>query len=464
MTKYLNGHSSLVFFIILLFATAGVYKNKEKISDIEAKVDAYVKPYIDAGGFGGSILIARGDKILLSKGYGMANVEFSVPNSPKTKFQIASLSKTFTASAIMMLQERGGLSINDPLSKFIPDYPNGNQITIHHLLTHTSGIPNVNDFPDYDQKSRFPQSLEQIIEMFKQKPLEFQPGEKYSYSNSNYNLLAYVIEKVSGMSYGTFLKKCIFEPLDMKDTGHHGDASAIVAHLASGYQPSGAWGIEKSPYLDWSMKTGNGSLYSTVEDLYKWDRSLYTETILSKRSLDKMFKEHLEGVGYGWFVGKRFGKRITRYNGRSPGYTSYLERYIDDDACIIVLSNNYAPVPHIIINDLAAILFGEKYSVPEEVRPVSLDPNTMSAYIGRYRFGSDFYRPNAVVSVIGEEDHISFAWTETYKTPLRPLSETTFLDRTFWATILFQKNSNGEVTGLIWRDSRDYAANKINEK
>jgi CubicO group peptidase (beta-lactamase class C family) len=434
-----------------------------EITNFKAKVDEYIKPFIDAGGFSGAVLIAKGGKIVLSNGYGMANYELDIPNTPQTKFHIASISKTFTATAIMMLEEREKLSTHDSILKFIPDYPSGDKITIHHLLTHTSGIPNVNDFPDYEEKSRFPHTLEEIISWFKDKPLEFKPGEKYSYSNSNYNLLAFIIEKVSGKSYGEFMKENIFEPLGMTNTGHDGMAGALLKNLASGYEPAGGSGIENAPYLDWSIKTGNGSLYSTVEDLYKWDRALYTDKILKKNSLNKMFIDYGNGVGYGWFVGKHLNRRVVYYNGRSPGFTSYLDRFVDDDVCIIILSNNYAPVPHLMVKDIAAILFGESYKVPAEMRPVNLEKEALDLLVGRYRFGKDFYRPEAVVEVKKEANYLVMKWSENYVSPLLSLSPTTFLDRNFWAKIIFEKDASGKAIGLIWRDTSDYQAKKLNE-
>jgi CubicO group peptidase (beta-lactamase class C family) len=433
------------------------------IANIEVRVDEYLQPYIEAGGFSGAVLIAKGGKIVLSKGYGMANYELDVPNTAQTKFHIASISKTFTAASILILEEKGKLSVRDPLAKFISDYPRGDKITIHHLLTHTSGIPNVNDFSDYEEKSRFPHTLEEIISWFKDKPLEFKPGEKYSYSNSNYNLLAYIIEKVSGKSYGEFLKENIFEPLGMNNTGHDGMAGTLLKNQAAGYVPAAGSGIENTPYLDWSIKTGNGSLYSTAEDLYKWDRALYTDKILKKNSLNKMFIDYGNGVGYGWFVGKHLNRQVVYYNGRSPGFTSYLDRFIDDDACIIILSNNYAPVPHLIVKDLAAIVFGEKYSVPEAMKPIQLETGVLDSLAGRYQFSKDFYRPEATVTVLRKVDYLVMKWSENYATPLMPVSTTEFLERNFWAKIIFEKNDRGEATGFIWRDTSDYSAKKLNE-
>src|SRR5262245_10990103 len=338
-------YEQLFALLIVMIFGAGQTSTQTRASKppgLEAKVDAYVEPFLDIKGFSGSILIASKGQVLLRKSYGMANYELEAPNTPQTKFHIASISKTFTAAAIMILEERGLLSVGDPLSKYIPDYPGGDKITIHHLLIHTSGIPNVNNFLDYQNKSKFSQTLTSIIEMFKNKPLRAQPGERHEYSNSNYNLLAFIIEKVSGRSYGEFLKENIFDPLGMNATGHDGYAGNIIRNRASGYAPIGFDVLENAPYLDWTIKTGNGSLYSTVEDLYKWDRALYTEKVLKKSALDKMFKPHVnDTVGYGWFIGKRLNRNVVTMSGRSPGFQGEIHRYVDDDVCVIVLSNNY---------------------------------------------------------------------------------------------------------------------------
>lgn len=428
---------------------------------LQDKVDAFLQPFIDAGGFSGAILMAKGGHVLLAKGYGLADQEFGVPADVRTKFQIASLSKSFTAAAILLLQERGRLTVRDPLSRFMPDYAPAGRITLHHLLTHTSGVPNANDLPEYERESRFPHTLEETIALFKARPLRFEPGTRYEYSNSNYNLLALVIEKASGQSYGDFLDQNIFGPLGMRDTAHRGTAGRIVPLLAPGYAPAGAWGLERAPFLDWSIKTGNGSLYSTVEDLYKWDRALREGGLLRPASLSEMFKDHTEGAGYGWFVGERSGRATVRFSGRSPGYTSYFERYPDDDACVIILSNNYAPVPGIAVGGLRAILFGEPYTTPVFDRTFKADAASLGIFEGRYRFGPDFYRKNAEVAVKATDGTLEIVWSGSYATPLRPVAPAVFLDRTFWATILFQKDAAGEVTGFVWRDSDDYPAARL---
>lgn len=453
-----------VLFLVLvsLISNSDCSRKEGKInSGIEAEIDAYVEPFLKAVGFNGTILIAKGGEILVNKGYGMANQEWDVPNTPQTIFQIASVSKSFTAAAIMILEEQGLLSVDDPLSKFIPDYPKGDKITVHHLLTHTSGIPNVNEFPEYEQKSRFPNTLEQIIAMFKDKPLEQPPGASYSYSNSNYNLLAYIIEILSGETYGDFLRISIFAPLGMAHTGHPTRAGTLLPNRATGYAPAGEIDLVKAPYLDWTIKTGNGSLYSTSEDLYKWDRALYTERILKKETLDKIFTAHVDNVGYGWFVRERSGRRVTAINGRSPGFASYLERYIDEDACIIILNNIYSTAPFMMIEGLSAILFGDEYEVPETPDLERRETKTLESFAGNYEFGPDFYRPGASVIVKSENGQLSFHWSQTYFYPILPISKDKFLDRMFWAYILFQRDDNGEVTGFVWKDPDEFTAKKI---
>ncbi len=457
-------HALLFGLLILITPGSGQTSSQTrggKPTDLETKVDAYVKPYLEMKGFNGSILIASKGQVLLRKGYGMANYELDAPNTPLTKFHIASISKTFTAAAIMLLEERGLLRVSDPLSKYIPDYPSGDKITVHHLLTHTSGIQNVNYFPDYNAKSKFPQTLTNIIEMFKNKPLGMQPGERYEYSNSNYNLLAFIIEKVSSKSYGEFLRENIFAPLEMKDTGHDGHAGAIIKNRASGYAAVGVNDLENAPYLDWTIKTGNGSLYSTVEDLYRWDRALYTEKILKKSTLDKVFKPHVDNIGYGWFLGKRLNRNVTRMSGRSPGFQGEIQRYVNDDACVIVLSNNYSGAASFMINDLAAILFSEPYEALTVNPNLKIDQKVTETYLGRYQGGSDFLVAGASATVERQDGNLAVRWSWGGLSWLVPLTEAKFYDRSSGGVVTFVKDDKGRISHLIYRSSgRDYRANR----
>jgi CubicO group peptidase (beta-lactamase class C family) len=435
-------------------------KSVRNLNTIEQRVDAYIKPYLDLGGFSGSILIAKRGQVSLAKGYGMANYELNVPNKTNTKFHLGSVSKTFTAAAIMILQEHGKLSVRDPLLKFIPDYPNGDRILIHHLLTNTSGIPNVNNFPEYANQAKFHHTPADLIEMFKNKPLDFDPGSRgYVESNSNYNLLAFIIEKLSGQTYGEFLKQNIFDPLGMNDTGHDGNPDALITNRASGYVPTGVTEVENVPYMDWSIKTGNGSIYSTVEDLYRWDRALYTERILKKASLEQMFKEQ-----YGWFNSELLNRKSVGISGRSPGFSADFRRFINDDACVIVLGNNYVPTAGIISVDLARIVFGEKYEAPHLIKPPAIDAKVEDKYVGRYQFGQDFFGPGAIYTVERKGDQLRMH-SSGDDTTLVPQSDTEFFHRTYWSMIIFVKDANGNVNQLLWRyGGRDYRAVRVSNQ
>lgn len=438
--------TKFILSLLVLVALSTTAYNQS--TDIEMLVDDYLKPYLDTRNLSGSVLIARDGQILLSKGYGIANLEHFAANTPQTKFHIASVSKPFTAAAIMILEERGLLSVHDPLMKFIADYPDGEKITIHHLLTHTSGIPNINNFPDYDEKSKFPQSTESLVGMFKEKPLEFEPGKKYSYSNSNYNLLAYIIELVSGKRFGEVLQENIFLPLEMNNTGHHGDASLILEHNAEGYVPEGVTNLVKAPFLNWTIKTGNGSLYSTTEDLYKWVRALFTQKILSKTSLNNIFTNYVDGVGYGWFIRNRFNREVRYINGRSPGFNSYLGHFVKDDVCIVVLSNIYNALSTTIGEDLAAIVLGEKYKIPE-LKSIRPDPALVNMLIGEYQFEADFYQPNFKMKIYDKEGHLFSSWGA-----LLSISETEFIDRAYWGKMIFEREKNGNIAYLIYNSFR----------
>lgn len=337
------------------------------ISDVEAqqlvtRVDEYMNAAVRQGRFSGSVLIAREGQVLLSKGYGMASLELDVPNTPQVKFRIGSLTKQFTAMAVMILQERGLLKVQDSVCKYVPECPPlWADVTIHHLLTHTSGIPDLLSFPDFQKTMTMPSPVAQTVERFKSKPLDFKPGLKFKYSNSGYVLLGYIIERVTGQTYEAFLKENIFEPLKMSHTGSdHNDL--IIKNRANGYSKSGLRVIN-APYIDMSIPTGGGSLYSTAEDLFLWDQALYAEKLIKKSSFEAMFKPYAvadwgDGVAYGWFIGRdKSNHRYMGFLGGINGFAAQIMRYTDQKVLLVVLSNySFAPVTD-IERELAALVF-----------------------------------------------------------------------------------------------------------
>jgi len=311
--------------------------------DLATKAEAYIK----AARIQGSVLLARNGEVILAKGYGLANIEFDAANTPATKFRLGSITKQFTAAAILQLQEKGKLSVGDPISKYIPDSPAAwSSITIHHLLTHTSGIPSYTNQPGYPTRMReLAGTPLEFIKRFRDLPLEFKPGEKFRYDNSGYFLLGVIIERASGMKYEEYLQKYVFQPLGMTDTGYDWPAT-ILKNRASGYSKDPAGEQVNAEFLDMGQPYAAGSLYSTVLDLYKWDRALYTTKVLSAQSLESAFKpgklEWAEGInyGYGWGIAQIHGHKAVGHGGGINGFSTVIWRAIEEDAVSIVLSNS----------------------------------------------------------------------------------------------------------------------------
>ena len=404
-------------------------------------IDKFLSPYVTTDNFYGTVYVARSGKVIYEKSFGKANVEWNVLNVNHTGYHLASVSKPFTSTAILLLEQEGKLSTADPVSKYLPDFNRGKEITIHHLLCHTSGVANINDFPEYNLLSVTPISLDSIVKVFQKRPLLFEPGAKFSYSNSNYNVLAYIIEKVSGMKYGEFLKKNIFTKLGMKNTVHDGDPRTIIENVASGYAPVGKTSLQRAPFFLWSIKTGNGSLCSTVEDLALFDRALYDEQLLGKSAKDKMFTPNLSDVGYGWFLKPHNNHKRSYITGRSPGFSTYFGRYTDDQVCVIVLSNLYIPTTKEIGEGLAAILFNESFT-QRMLGDEPLSEEQGKQFTGTYQFGTDFFRPDFNMEINWVEGHLNCSFGELIRD-----TKDGFILRSFWSSILFERDGE-KITGL----------------
>jgi CubicO group peptidase (beta-lactamase class C family) len=313
------------------------YQAKVAPATLSDAIDAHIQQYKD---FSGVILVAREDTVLFKKAYGYANYEFGVSNSSTTRFPIASNTKLFTAVAIMLLQKKGMLSVRDTVDAYVPGFPK--TITIHHLLTHSSGIPNY--YKHWDTMCACSE-LAAMLDAVKKWPLEFEPGLHYCYSNTGYLILAHIIEKVSGRTYGDFLQEHIFKPLDMCDTGSLSNGE-IIAQKASGYQVKNAV-LYNAPFVVHPLTLlGNGNLYSTVDDMHIFIQALFSGAIISQKSLKSLLSRHvlMEGSqerahGYGCFIDTHNGKQIVEYTGALAGFLSKMVRIIDDNMTIIVLTN-----------------------------------------------------------------------------------------------------------------------------
>jgi len=423
-------------------------------------MDAYVQAHVRANQFRGAVLVAKNGKAVFEKGYGPANAEWSIPNTPQTRFRLGSVTKQFTAAAILLLQEQGKLSVQDPVCAFVANCPDAwRPITLHHLLTHTSGIPNFTDFPDYQATMGLPSPASKTIERFIGKPLEFAPGSTYKYSNSGYVLLGAVVEKVSGMGYAEFIAERILKPLQMTDSGYD-DPAAVLPRRASGYALEGN-SVKNAAFIDMTVPGGAGALYSTVEDLLKWDQAFYSDRLLSTASREAMFTAFKQNYAYGWTVPPpspaTFGRRQIAHGGGINGFATYIVRYPDDHVTIIVLSNLDAGRPGVIARDLAAILFGEKYVTPVVRQVVAVDPKILDTYVGQYALA-----PNVVLTVTRDGPRLFTQATGQPVFEVFPESPVAFFLRVVDAQITFVKGADGAVTGLVLhQNGRDMPATRV---
>ena len=324
---------------LLLLATGiGLIASAIAAPDDVARMRQMIETKVSSGEFMGAVLVAQHGRILLSQGYGFANLEWRVPNTPRTRFRIASVSKQFTAAAILLLEERGKLKTSDPVGKYLADAPPAwSKITLFHLLTHTSGLANFTDFPDYARTETMPARPQELVDKFRDKPLEFEPGARWKYSNSGYVLLGCVIEKLSGGSYADFIRENIFAPLGMHHSGYDSNG-AIIPQRASGYSP-GAAGPVNAGYIDMRVPFAAGGLYSTTEDLLRWEQALFGGRILSRTSLEKMTTPFKNGYAFGLVVAQETGHKTIEHGGGIEGFNSALVYYPQNDVVVVVLAN-----------------------------------------------------------------------------------------------------------------------------
>lgn len=448
--NYIRRNVASIAVLVLLLANAAA-------QDPAPKFDEYLNALAGQKRFTGSVLVARDAKVIFTKGYGLANVELDVPNTPQTKFRLGSITKQFTATAILLLQERGKLSVSDPICKYIDNCPAAwSEVTIHHLLSHTGGIPNFTSFPDYLPKMMMRVTTQEMIARFKDKPLDFKPGEKWDYSNSGYFLLGAIIEKVSGESYESFLRKNIFDPLKMTATGYD-HFETILKNRATGYSMT-MGKMVNSAFIDMTQPYSAGSLYSTVEDLFAWNEALYSGKVLSAKSFEAMTTPVKNNYAYGLGVEPKTSRKIISHGGGINGFATYLARFPDEKITIVVLRNaDYgAPGPGRIGQDLAAILLGEKYELPKAHIEVHVDPKLLDAYVGKYQLA-----PNFVLTISKEGDQLMAQATGQSKIALFPESETTFFPKVAELSITFMKDATGKVTDLVLHQGGERLAKKI---
>jgi CubicO group peptidase (beta-lactamase class C family) len=430
-------------------------------------ITAMLAEHVSDNGPGMAVLVARDGKVLVSSGRGLANLAHDVPITSATKFRIGSVTKQFTAAAILKLQEQGKLRVTDKLSKFFPDYPRGDEVTIDHLLTHSSGIKSYTSKPDFLKSVTSPTTSEELIESFREDPFDFDPGTRFSYNNSGYFLAGVIIEKVSGQSYGDYLRETFFEPLGMHDTGVH-SAAAVVKHEATGYEFE-AGDVKKA--LDWNMSHagGAGALYSTVEDLMRWNEGVFGGKVLSAESLKAAFtpvklnstESPSAPYGYGWFIGDERGLKTISHGGGLHGFMSLATRYVDQNMTVIILHNALPPRPGRSPDELAqfvaeAFLWQEMSPRPRYEVDESVDPKTLAQYTGRFDY------QGAVLNVTLDGEQLIAQLTGQQSYPIFPMGKHRFFWKITDAQIEFLIGDAGEVTAARHtQNGRTFVAKRI---
>ncbi|MGD1930840.1 MAG: serine hydrolase [Leptolyngbyaceae cyanobacterium] len=434
-------------------------------ASLTAEMAAYLQAHYETGRFMGTAIVMQNGETVFAQSYGMASLEHQVPNTSQTKFRIGSITKQFTAAAILQLQDRGQLDVQAPISTYLPDYPQGDRLTIHHLLTHTAGIPNLTSFPDYLEWMQQPTTLAELMVRFQDLPLEFEPGEQHRYSNSGYVLLTQIIETVSGQTYADYLQTQLLQPLGLENTGYE-QPLAVINHLAHGYQFTGE-DYQQAAYINMVVPAGAGALYSTVDDLVRWHQFLVnadnrSSGILSDAAIAAMQHPHVAldaatpdaSYGYGLMLGKQ---GFIAHGGGINGFVSYLGSLPDQGLTIAVLSNVENANPPIMAEGLLAILQGQPASLPANEEAVTLPPEVLERYVGTYQVTPEFQ----VITTV-ESGQLYLQGTGQPKIPLYAASESEFFARVLEFRIVFNTAPDDTVeSATLFQNGQELPAPKV---
>lgn len=436
-------------FAILALATLASTGNAAAAEpDLAAYADRLLTETYPAGEPGAAVLVMQDGKPVLRKGYGMANLELGVAIQPDMVFELGSITKQFTAAAILMLAERGQISLSDDVTKYLPDYPtHGRTITIEHLLTHTSGIPSYTGLPEWLPKMREDVTPQQIIDLFKDKPLEFEPGERWLYNNSGYILLGAILEKLTGKTYEDFVEQEIFKPLGMARSAY-GSNSEIVPGRVEGYDQAEN-GYRRTGYLSMTHPYAAGSLISNVDDMARWDEALSSAKLLKPASLERMFTPvnlrsgKSTAYAYGWAIGEYAGRKVIEHGGDINGFTTDILRVPEARLLVVILSNNTGKDTRPLAFQIAARALGR----PTEDWPViGLDEKTLDDYVGVYRFA------DSVTRVVTREGSKLFSQRSgSQKLEIVPTARDEFFVKEPGTRFRFQRDAQGRITAMDYR-------------
>lgn len=426
---------------------------------LAAQIDAAIAPYYPADQPGAIVLVTKDGKPLLRKAYGMADVGRKIVMTPDMSTRLGSITKQFTAVAILLLAEQGKLALSDPITKFLPDYPmQGKVITIEHLLTHTSGIVSYTSKPGFSDQVGRDVTVAQMIDSFKNEPLQFEPGTRFAYNNSGYFLLGAIIEKVSGQPYAKFLEQRIFVPLGMTRTAYEGH-ERTAAKRAVGHTRS-ELGVVPSKPISMTQPFAAGALVSTVDDLARWDAALAGGKLLKPASLARAWTSYKladgkpTNYGYGWGIGQVRGTDAIRHGGGINGFATHALRLPKENVYVAVLTNTDSGkvATDMVAAQAAAIAIGKPYPTR---KAITLAPEALDAFTGSYRINE-----RARFSV--ERDKATLTLRNNGRDPvtLYPLSADEFFVDDALVTFRFVRNANGVVDRMLLLDEDKQVAHE----
>ena len=404
-----------------------------------ARADALMKDYVNGELFTGTVLVARDGQPIFRKAYGAANRDWMIQNAVDTKYRIGSITKQFTAAAILQLVDQNKLGLDDPIQKYLPALPaSWGQATIRQLLSHTSGIPSYTTPDDSDAKVMpVHHTPQELIDLMKDVPMNYENGAKFQYNNMGYVLLGRIVETVSGTSYPNYLRQKLLKPLNLRNSGYD-DGRVVVRQMAQDYT-DGDDTVVKGRFVDMSNTYAAGAMYSTVDDLLAWQQALIKGKVLTPPRLKAMFTDGGHQYGLGWFIRDNLSRKLYEHGGTVGAYSSDLAYYPDDKVTVIVLSNYGDEVVSKITDELARLALG----VAPAHRQIKVDPRLASEFVGRYQLES------AIFSVTAKDGHLFAQLTGQRRLEIFPETEYRYFYKAVDVILTFEKDASGKIDAVV---------------
>jgi D-alanyl-D-alanine carboxypeptidase len=440
-----------VAFLLIAISAAGAIAQSPSPAPMDSNpLDSYITPYVESNNFSGDVLVERDGKIIFQNAYGFADRAQKVPNTNTTRFHIASMSMQFTAAAILRLADEGTLSLDSTVGDFLPGSVGADKIKVRDLLTERSGLPDINELPDYNDVLQHHQTPVSLVAKIRGRPLLFKPGSKFlREEHSAYNLLALIVEEKTRVPFAAAVQRLVFQLMGLDESFVDDDSATEAKNVALGYQPEGVDGLEPATLIQWSAKTGNASVCTTVGDEARWVNTLFNGHVLSNSSKNAIL-DTSERVGYGWFKGtnKRFGGTAYYMNGRAPGFASFVLYLPREALTVVVFSNIYSSATTDMGNDIASIALGLPHESFQRVN--HLPSSSLTVSTGTFQFGPDFYQKSAKVNLFVNGSDLSLRWPSGDVSSLIPISQDHFIDRNYWEHVRIERDAEGRPNTLLY--------------